>query len=523
MASVDGLDISAHYARLQNGSDIRGVALEGVEGQPVTIYTTEAFFIACGFADWLMKNQGKLAEELTVSIGRDPRLSGEAIVQAFVAGLRYSGMGAVDMGLATTPACFMSTKLEGFQYSASLMCTASHLPWNRNGLKFFTESGGLKKPDITYILDSAASHAMEEPTASEAIGKLLANSTIDIMPHYSAHLRRLIQEGVDHPAHYETPLEGLKVIVDAGNGSGGFFADQVLQPLGCDTKGSQFLDPDGNFPNHVPNPEDAEAMHSAAAAVKAAGADLGVVFDTDVDRSGMVDATGLEINKNRLIALLASIVLSDCPGTTVVTDSVTNAGLASFIQAKGGRHLRFKRGYANVISKGIELNEAGEECNLMIETSGHGAMKENYFLDDGAYLAVKIIIAFMRARLAGKSSLADLLDGYTESLEGREVRLGLPVESFKEEGAKVLPKFKELIESQEGWTLEAENFEGWRATIEEGNGKSGWVLLRQSLHDPLLVLNVESDVEGGCKRTIDVVDTWLASKGFNVDASKLRS
>lgn len=165
-----------------------------------------------------------------------------------------------------------------------------------------------------------------------------------------------------------------------------------MQPLGADTAGSQFLDPDGNFPNHSPNPEDAEAMESAVAATAAAGADLGIIFDTDVDRSAVIDGAGNPINRNKLIALLSAIILEKHPGTTVVTDSVTSDGLAAFIAAKGGKHVRYMRGYKNVINKGVELNESGTETHLMIETSGHGAMKENYNLDDGAYIAVKIII-----------------------------------------------------------------------------------------------------------------------------------
>lgn len=123
---------------------------------------------------------------------------------------------------------------------------------------------------------------------------------------------------------------GWKIVVDAGNGSGGFFAD-LLEDLGADVSGSQFLEPNGTFPNHVPNPEDPTAMESAARAVRSANADLGIVFDTDVDRSAVVAADGSEVNRNRLIAALSAIVLEEHPGSTIVTDSVTSTGLAKFI------------------------------------------------------------------------------------------------------------------------------------------------------------------------------------------------
>lgn len=173
--------------------------------------------------------------------------------------------------------------------------------------------------------------------------------------------------------------------MNAGNGSGGFFTWNVLDKLGADTFGSINLEPDGMFPNHIPNPEDPIAMSLTRAAVFEHGAHLGVVFDTDVDRSGVVDNNGNAINGDRLIALMSAIVLREHPGSTIVTDARTSVALTEFITAKGGRHCLYRVGYRNVIDKGIQLNEDGMETHLMMETSGHGALKENYFLDDGTF------------------------------------------------------------------------------------------------------------------------------------------
>jgi phosphomannomutase len=181
----------------------------------------------------------------------------------------------------------------------------------------------------------------------------------------------------------EKITEGLKIIVDAGNGSGGFFAGKVLAPLGADFSGSQFLEPDGNFPNHVPNPEDSTAMTFICNAVKREKADLGIIFDTDVDRFAIVDASGQPINRNELIALISAVILEEHPGSVIVTDSITSAGLKWFIEEEsGGIHHRFKRGYKNVINESIRLNKEGKESWLAIETSGHAALKENHFPDD---------------------------------------------------------------------------------------------------------------------------------------------
>ena len=108
-----------------------------------------------------------------------------------------------------------------------------------------------------------------------------------------------IRREVNNPDNYDRPLEGFKIIVDAGNGAGGFYVDKVLVPLGADTTGSQFLDPDGTFPNHQPNPEDKEAMNAIVKAVKESKADFGIIFDADVDRAGAVDRNGNDINRNR--------------------------------------------------------------------------------------------------------------------------------------------------------------------------------------------------------------------------------
>lgn len=163
------------------------------------------------------------------------------------------------------------------------------------------------------------------------------------MEDYAKGLCEKIKKEVN-AEDYEHPLKGFHIVVDAGNGAGGFYADKVLAALGADTSGSRYLDPDGMFPNHVPNPEDAAAMASICEAVKKNSADLGVIFDTDVDRGGAVDSKGNEINRNRLVAVAAAIALEGNDGGTVVTDSITSSGLKEFIEKNlGGKHYRYRR------------------------------------------------------------------------------------------------------------------------------------------------------------------------------------
>lgn len=483
------------WKKLQNGSDIRGVALEGVRNEAVNLTPEVAKTLGNAFVQWLTQKAGKPTTELTVAIGRDSRLSGETLSQSVREGIAIAGCEVYNFEIASTPAMFMSTVTDGFNCDGAIMLTASHLPFNRNGLKFFTPGGGLGKADIKSILAIAETGQL---TTSEAQGEFTSHDFIAI---YAARLVETIRQGVNHPDNFEQPLKGLKIVVDAGNGAGGFYVDQVLKPLGADTTGSQFLEPDGMFPNHIPNPENKEAMASICQAVVNNKADFGIIFDTDVDRVAAVDHQGNELNRNRMIALISAIILQEHPGSTVVTDSITSDGLTQFIEQNlQGKHHRFKRGYKNVINESVRLNNAGEESWLAIETSGHGAMKENYFLDDGAFLATKLLVELAKAKLE-KKLLTDLIRDLQEPLESEEFRLKINVDDFKDYGNRVINKLQEFASNQSDWQIVPNNYEGVRISCTSPT-EEGWFLLRLSLHDPVIPLNIESNVNQGVDKIV---------------------
>jgi phosphomannomutase len=471
------------YRKLQNGSDIRGVALEGIEGQSVNLTEQACRDIGRGFALWLGKKEpGKAA--LRVAVGQDSRLSGDMLCGWICEEMAKEGLNVTVFGLASTPAMFMCTVTEGYLYDASVMITASHLPFNRNGFKFFTRDGGLEKQDIAEILALAGSPD-HTGLPKGGVGKG------SFMDAYAGILTGKVRGAVG----CEKPLEGFRVVVDAGNGAGGFYVDKVLKPLGANTDGSRFLDPDGRFPNHIPNPENEQAMASIMEAVHESKADLGIIFDTDVDRAGAVLSDGSELNRNRIIAMMSAILLRDHPGTTIVTDSITSTGLAAFIARHGGVHRRFKRGYRNVINESIRLNKEGRDSQLAMETSGHGALKENYFLDDGAYLVTKLLVELARGKKEGYT-LESLIADLAEPAESHEFRMNLLLDDFKPYGQSVIDALQVYAAKQPGWTLAPDNFEGVRVNLDKAHG-DGWFLLRLSLHDPLMPLNVESDSKGG--------------------------
>ena len=482
-----------NWNKLQNGSDIRGIALEGVKDENVNLTPEVATILGQAFVMWLSRQVNKPSTELIVAVGRDSRLSGSALMSATLDGITDAGSQAHDFEMASTPAMFMSTITPGFECDGAIMLTASHLPFNRNGFKFFTAKGGLEKKDVADILALAATNQFEIASVKGTI------TNRDFMSVYANQFVEQIRSSINHPINFERPLSGLKIIVDAGNGAGGFYADRVLQPLGADTTGSQFLEPDGTFPNHVPNPEDPTAMAAICQAVIEHQADFGIIFDTDVDRSAAVDSTGKELNRNRLIGLISAIVLQEHPSSTIVTDSITSDGLTQFIeQGLGETHHRFKRGYKNVITESIRLNKEGKESWVAIETSGHAAMKENHFLDDGAYLVSKLLIELAKSKLAG-TLLTDLIANLQEPVESQEFRIKINTDNFQASGNEVIEQMQTFSASQADWKIVPNNYEGVRIAC-TSEDEAGWFLLRLSLHDPVIPVNIESNVAGGIER-----------------------
>lgn len=512
--------------KLQNGSDIRGIALSGVSGELPNLTVDETILLSRGYLLWLSKKTGKPPEELTVAIGRDPRLSGNELKNAILLGMGPYGVTLLDCGLASTPAMFMSTFFPKYNCDGAVMITASHLPYNRNGFKYFDKSGGLNKSDISQIIEYAQSDPDFNQLGTPAFinedirilgKKSYPSKRTNLMHTYCAHLKDIIQKGVNHPKHYDKPLTGLNIVVDAGNGSGGFYANEVLKPLGADIKNSQFLEPDGTFPNHPPNPEDKEAMSAVAMRVLSTGSDLGLIFDTDVDRSAAVDHRGREISRNGIVALAAALIAEDHPGTTVVTDSITSDHLHMFLEKELGlKHLRYKRGYKNVINKSIELNQQGIDSQLAIETSGHAALKENFFLDDGAYLATKIVIKTALLKMNG-DTLDHLISTLKAPKESTEVRLPIICEDFSSYGDDIIKDLQSFASSRSDISLVEPNYEGVRLSFGDG-----WCLLRKSLHDPIMPLNIESDHTGGCNEILALLDDFLNKYDF-LDLTPLKT
>jgi phosphomannomutase len=421
------------------------------------------------------------------------------------------------------------------------MVTASHLPRDRNGFKLFSADApsGFSKAQIQSLGALAESlvqdwfshcdtYAMATvgnlPSALRSSDDFSTTRHVDWMPVYANSLKEAILQKTSKPASASSsttsvdkrrPLQGLKVILNPGNGAGGFF-QEVLNEMGADVSASMHIDPDGDFPNGIPNPEDLTMLQQTIAACQTAQADLGIMLDTDADRCGFVvpristasagqanSSVSYEpLNRNRLIALLGVVFAREKPGCAVVTDSVTSEGLSAFLQEKLGlKHERFIKGYANVIDRARELTESGVmNAELAIETSGHCAMRENGYLDDGTYTAVQVVSLLARERAAANvdsaSGLLDLISDLEELDEVSELRMSAKdgsLETMRHTFDHCVLQIEECCRSSEhittnDWRLDTDNLEGIRVRLDHGQ----FFMLRKSLHDPIISLQIEA-------------------------------
>ena len=551
-----------------SGSDIRGRFVdhddsihslveaiqesEAVSNQP-SLTPFASYCIGYSYANAIAESISTSAHG-TICIGIDPRTHGIRLAEAFACGVvsyskAYStnrcSLTLVFTGSATTPACasfVRSQQCDGAVVSKLFriylkkeemkltihfkMITASHLPGDRNGFKLFAAfaPSGFTKSQVKHIGKLAESHALEclDMIKLQAFSSLKVTSAlhVDWMPLYADTLKKAVMlktQGVVPNA--TKPLAGLKLILNPGNGAGGFF-QSVLEDLGADVSASINLEPDGSFPNGIPNPENAKMLEQTVSVCVKEQADLGIMLDTDADRCGFVaprtinDVSKIRsdyeaLNRNRLIALLGVVFAKEKPGCAVVTDSVTSEGLSFFLSDKLGlQHIRYVKGYANVIGKARQMTDSGEvNAELAIETSGHCAMRENGYLDDGTYTAVKIVSLLAQQRAADlskceSSTLLALISDMAELDEVCELRL-----TTRDASLDTMQKIFDLCTSEiehycfvtKSWKVDRENLEGIRLRF----GSEGqFFMLRKSLHDPIVSLQIEAQSKQQAREVI---------------------
>ena len=303
--------------------------------------------------------------ETCVAVGRDGRLSGPLLSAALIRGLVASGIEVIDVGLATTPMLYFAAHT---LCRSGIQVTGSHNPKDYNGFKMVMAGRAIYGEEI-----QALRRMMESESWTLKVGGSVR--LVDVLPAYTARIVGDIK--LSRP---------MKIVVDSGNGIAGASAPGILRALGCEVT-ELFSEVDGNFPNHHPDPSKPENLRDLMAALQAGDAELGLAFDGDGDRLGIVTKEGHNIYPDRQMVLFAQDVLSRVPGSTILFDVKCSQRLAPAIEAAGGKALMFKTGHSLIKAKMKEINSP-----LGGEMSGHIFFKERWFgFDDGTYAGSRLL------------------------------------------------------------------------------------------------------------------------------------
>lgn len=349
-AKSEGVAVPAEIFRAY---DIRGIVGKGLD---------ESVARAIGLA---IGSEALARGEQTVVVGRDGRLSGPQMSAALIDGLRASGRDVIDVGMVPTPVLYFAAKTIGT--GSGVMITGSHNPGDYNGFKIMIAGDTLAGEEI-----QALRQRIEKGDFSAGGGNLSQQN--------------VVQDYVDRVNGDIVMARPLKVVVDAGNGVAGAIAPRVLEAMGCEVI-PLFCEVDGNFPNHHPDPSKPENLEDLIGVVAANNADIGIAFDGDADRIGIVTPSGKNIFPDRLMMLLSKHVLTTNPGADIIFDVKCTRDLSALVSRLGGRPVMSKTGHSFIKSK---LKETG--AALAGEMSGHIFFNDRWFgFDDAIYAAGRVL------------------------------------------------------------------------------------------------------------------------------------
>nr|WP_218952963.1 phosphomannomutase/phosphoglucomutase [Pseudomonas sp. BMW13] len=422
------------------------------------------------YAYWIGRAIGSqsLAQgEPKVIVGRDGRLSGPELLQQLVQGLLDCGCEVTDIGMVPTPVVYFAANvLEG---RSAVMLTGSHNPPDYNGFKIIIAGDTLANEQI-----QALKTRLDDNDLASGVGTV---QQVDVLQRYFKTIRDDI-----------ALAKPLRVVVDCGNGAAGVIAPQLIEALGCSVI-PLYCEVDGTFPNHHPDPGKPENLKDLIARVKAENADLGLAFDGDGDRVGVVTNTGNIVYPDRLLMLFAKDVVSRNPGADIIFDVKCTRRLTPLISGYGGRPVMWKTGHSLIKKK---MKETG--ALLAGEMSGHIFFKERWFgFDDGIYSAARLLEILS----LDKREAELVFSAFPSDISTPEINIQVTEQS----------KFL-LIErlQREGQWGEANltSIDGVRVDYPKG-----WGLIRASNTTPVLVLRFEADTQEELERIQDVFRNQL--------------
>ncbi len=411
----------------------------------------------------------------TVVVGRDGRLSGPSLSEALIAGITSTGCDVKDIGVVPTGVLYFATYYLDTQ--TGVVVTGSHNPPDYNGLKIVIDGETLSGPSIQSLYER-----IKDQNFISGEGGV---ETINVVPDYIERIRGDV-----------TVSRPLKVVIDCGNGVAGAVAPQLFKGLGCEVI-ELFCEVDGNFPNHHPDPSKEENLQDLIAAVAANQADVGLAFDGDGDRLGVVNAAGDVIWPDRVLMLYAIDILTRNPGGQIIYDVKSTRNLDKVIRDHGGEPLMWKTGHSFIKAK---IRESG--ALLAGEMSGHIFINERWYgFDDGLYAGARLLEVLAKDDRSSTEMFAALPDSVNTPEINIQMREGEP------------PAFmNQLLENAHFEGASVSTIDGLRADFDDG-----WGLVRSSNTTPVLVLRFEADndealarIMGDFRRVMLQVNTHLS-------------
>lgn len=456
--------------------------IRGIYGKDIT---EELFYnTALGYTKWIAKQTGKAIRDLRISVCMDARLHSPSLKDALINGLMDSKVGHIeDLGLAPTPIGYYSEFAHNLD--GAMIITASHNPSEYNGMKMTYNRQSLNESQIKEVKEMTFENWKNLPTELETY-----NFSTEIIQEYTTEMKE----------KFGKVGEGIKVVVDSANATGGIVAPNLYRAIGCEVV-ELFSEPDGRFPNHHPNPSVLSTLETLSKTVVETGADIGIAFDGDSDRVGIVDSKGKPLTGDKLLLVYAMDIIDEHP--TVVSEVKCSQVLYDTINEAGGNAVMCKTGHGYIKEKMKETHAV-----LGGEMSGHTFFKDRYYgFDDAIYAGCRMIEIVAKHKKSNPDfKLEELLAPFNKVFTSDEVRFPCPNELKKE----VLESMKNQVKNHPDMfgseIKDIVTLDGMRIVF-----KGGFALIRQSNTEPVFTLRFEANNEAECNRFKETMTSYLDS------------
>lgn len=474
------------YEHAFGKNDIRGIYGEDI--------TEELYYnTGRGFVEWLKKQSGKEPSKMWITVTRDARLHSPALEKSLTDGITSTGANVIKLGLAPTPIGYYSevVGVSGYDIIAAAIITASHNPSEYNGLKMTYNNRTLTEKQIAEVKDITFKNWLSHPEAL-AEGSQTKDSSLTLRMTGSEKEYNIIPDYIkEMKEKFGYIGKGVKVVVDSANATGGIVGPQLYKELGCDVI-ELFSNPDGRFPNHHPNPSVEKTLDILKEVVVDNKADIGIAYDGDSDRIGIIDAQGRFLTGDKLLLIYAMDLINNGKKPTVVSEVKCSQVLFDQINLHGGQAVMCKTGHGYIKDKMKETN-----AELAGEMSGHTFFKDRYYgFDDAIYAGCRIIEIIAKNKKSNPNfTISDLLKPFDEVCSSSEVRFPCPNELKKE----TLEKVKKCVEANANMfgseIKDIITLDGMRIVFD-----GGFALIRQSNTEPVFTLRFEAKNKEECDR-----------------------